>query len=161
MYNSNHCLTLQFSWCQYAFCGCQYLDAEDFRGDSAIWRRRLFHWEQGLHWDGRRWFIYKRFLGVRPCCQYLDTEGRFRGDSARCCRRLLHREQGLHWDGIRWFRYKRLLGVRPCCQCLDREDSFRGDRAIWRRRLLHREQGLHRDGIQRRFIRKYKRLLGV
>ena len=44
----------------------------------------------------------KRFLGVRPCRQYLDTEGRFRGDRARLCRRLLHREQGLHRDGIRY-----------------------------------------------------------
>ncbi len=45
----------------------------------------------------------ERLLGVRPCRQYLDTEGRFRGDSAILCRRLLHREQGLHRDGTRWF----------------------------------------------------------
>ena len=59
---------------------------------------------KGYIGTGWRWFIIlQRLLGVRPCRQYLDTEGRFRGDSARWCRRLLHREQGLHRDGIRWF----------------------------------------------------------
>ena len=51
----------------------------------------------GTGYDGS---YNKRLLGVRPCRQYLDTEGRFRGDSAIWCRRLLHREQGLHRDGI-------------------------------------------------------------
>ena len=46
----------------------------------------------------------QRLLGVRPCRQCLDTEGRFRGDRAIWRRRLLHREQGLHRDGINsWF----------------------------------------------------------
>ena len=79
--------------------------------------------------SGRERMVHhsRRLLGVRPCRQYLDTEGRFRGRSARICRRFLHREQGLHRDGISMVHhYKDFWEYDPAANIWTQKADFGG-----------------------------------